>query len=414
LLSAALLIAGLFLSLFLGNSGSMKNALSMVFGLGFLSLVAAVWLWYFRLARSNRSIAGFLLANMGVIMGIALTFALLTVSFRRSHDPRLGPVAAVAPADLAGLSYLPPSTNLIAAIHYGEIVEDQEFVKKLASGPLDVGLAQVETWTGMPRELLDHVVLGVSVRIPDFVVTVVVQTRQPYPRDVLAATLKPIKTTEYHGQPLHQFRVKKGVEGFLWCAEERTLVVVLGPAITPEDLKAISDRPHAGIASLSRPLSQIITDRLRQGTPLWIAGHLEQPGLLALALLKAGPLAQELEPLTMVQTWALGLRLGQDQVTLAGDFSCIDPQAARTLERYLREKGASLKDLKLAGPAPFRPEYLAVLAAPVGNPAWIAPYLNEIERQDSWVSLQIRVPPETLHDWLAQVGTALPGGAKRK
>jgi hypothetical protein len=413
LLSGVLLIAGLFLYLFLGNSGQMKNALPMIFGLGFLSLVAAVWLWYFRLPRSNRSTAGFLLANMGVMVGIALTFALLTTHFRRSHDPRLGPVAAVHPADLGGLSYLPPTTELIAAVHYGEIVEEQDLLKKLSSGPLDVGLAQVETWIGMPRELLDHVVFGVTVLDPAFRLTVVIQTRQPYKRETLVATWGPSEE-QHHGQPLFHLKVAKGTEGLLWCAEERTLVVVIGPKLKLKDLEAISDRPRSGVAGLSPPLRQVITERLRQGTPLWIAGHLEQPWLLALLLGQAGPLGQDLQSFAKVQTFDVGLRLGHEVITVAGDFSCVDPQAARNLEKYFRKKGESLKDLKVSGPLPFRPDYLAVLAAPTGSMVWTSLYLTESKVQDSWVSLQIRVPPERIHDWLAQLGTALPGKSKRK
>src|SRR5205807_2443742 len=85
-------------------------------------------------------------------------------------DGTLDPVRPTAPAELEGLRYLPGDTNILAAIHVGEILENPEREKLLnlslsrpGASP-DLGtvrgmLDRLEQMTKLWREVIDHLVL---------------------------------------------------------------------------------------------------------------------------------------------------------------------------------------------------------------------------------------------------------------
>src|SRR5437899_3021283 len=80
---------------------------------------------------SNRRLATFVLGGMATMAALGLAFALTTTQLRRSHD-RVGsadpqraiPIRTVAPAELEGLGYLPPDTDIILGVHVAELLQE--------------------------------------------------------------------------------------------------------------------------------------------------------------------------------------------------------------------------------------------------------------------------------------------------
>src|SRR5207245_1549642 len=78
---------------------------------------------------SNVKVAGTVLGFMALMAITGLTFALVTQKIRRAHDSSrsvtkpLPPVRTIAPANLPSLGYLPPDTDIIAALHVAEALE---------------------------------------------------------------------------------------------------------------------------------------------------------------------------------------------------------------------------------------------------------------------------------------------------
>src|SRR5271165_825749 len=148
---------------------------------------------------SNRTIARIVLGVMALMAAAGLTFALLTVQARRSHDFRgqtqpAPAVRRVLPARLAALGYLPADTKIIAAIHVAEAQltpSGKMFIDRAALGGTGVSLADIERDVGISRDNIDHVVLGVRLldkQLPHPIL--IVQTRQPYDAHQVLLALK--------------------------------------------------------------------------------------------------------------------------------------------------------------------------------------------------------------------------------
>jgi hypothetical protein len=196
-LSVALLVASLALRALFPESTTTQKAFPFMFLLGGLGLAVSVWLVYFREQRSNGATALFVLANMALIALLILPYALLTRDFRRANDVPRGarsvppvppewlepPPGGFAPAELPALRYLPGDGNLIVGVHVADLQRDpagKEFLEGPSWGPVEAALAQVERWTGLKKEGIDHVVLGVGTDRLLPRVTVVVRTRAAY------------------------------------------------------------------------------------------------------------------------------------------------------------------------------------------------------------------------------------------
>jgi hypothetical protein len=106
----------------------------------------------------------------------------------------------VPPAELAGLGFLPPGTNLVAAVHVAEALETpagRAFLDRAELAGSGWHIADLEKDVGIGRADIDHLV--VSVRLVDRQlphVTVIVETRHPYDAGRVLGQLKadrPIK-----------------------------------------------------------------------------------------------------------------------------------------------------------------------------------------------------------------------------
>jgi hypothetical protein len=328
-----------------------------------------------------------LLAGVAVAAAALVALALQghkeTPSVPPEGDKPTEPVRAVRPDQLAGLGYLPADTNVVAAVHVAEALQDAEGKKLLEPsrlGPLGPGLASIEKWTGLKPEQLDHLVFGLRVNDQLPQLTVVVRTRQPYRRDVLAAALHPSKPTERDNKPLYCFKLGRFGDAVLWCAGEQTLVLIARlDGAGARDMDAVPLAPRAGSEGLPDALQSFLKERLPGGAVAWVAGHLDQPETARNWLAFTGLPEGERNVLAQVRTFGAGLRLHPD-VALSGAFQCADAESARALEEILdRQRGEGVT-LKMVGPS------------------------AQADPKSNWLTFQAKADPEALL-------RLLPGGA---
>jgi hypothetical protein len=348
---------------------------------------------------SKRSIALVVVGVMLVMAAGGLTLALATQHFRRTNDRPPPPdegatrVRVVAPPDLAGIGYLPADTDIVAAVHLAEALQDpagQEFLKRFrpegavrdqpGQGPALAG--DLEHWTGLALDDLDHVVLGLKVgggALPPRTV-LVAQTRRRYDADKVLKALKATRLAQ-SARELYRFHLERPpLQPVLWFAGERTLVV----ALTPEQLAEVPENPPPGAEHLAAPLREMLRTRLGPGVQAWAVGHADDWERTTAKV----PLAFLREPdrrvLEGVRTFGVALRFGEG-LTLTGACHCADAAAARALEE------------RLAPPAGSDAKRLALLdagqAGPVGRE--LAQSLKVV-REDDWLTLQAKANPSTV------------------
>jgi hypothetical protein len=338
-----------------------------------------------------------------------LTLALLTKDFRRANDRPRSPDAGTPavqvrpPAELSGLGYLPPDTDVIAAVHVAEALEDptgrlilqrfrpsQVFAEgpDQAAGPTD----SLQRWSGLRLEEIDHVVLGLNITnrlLPR--VILVVQTRQPYDPEKVRAALKARASAE-GGKPLYRFQLEgQRLDAVLWLAGERTLIF----GREAEDLQDVPATPRTGIEHLSRPLQTMLRERLGRVAPVWVVGHAEDWDRTAARLLLASRPKEVRRTLESVKSFGVWLQFGQG-LTLNGACHCADEKAARSLETYLVPPArAERKPLPVLGSGDAEP-----LARELGQS------LNVVRHND-WVSVQAKADAEAVRQ-------ALRGGGRER
>ena len=246
-------------------------------------------------ARSNALVAGLVLAVMGLMAGLGLTYALLTVSQRRDNDralskrPRSGRTFSVQedneadtrPTRLKALGYLPPETGIIAGLHLGELLTAPSAAalreQSIKIGTLDFSLAAVPTWSGLEADQVDHLVLGVVLREePDRELTppihLVVHTRRPYDATRVRTALKasqPSQEATRDGQKRTVYQASlRNFPARLWLADERTLVLGLFTR-----LELLPSRPYATGDHLPAAVRTLLEERITPGAAAWLVGH---------------------------------------------------------------------------------------------------------------------------------------------
>ncbi len=342
--------------------------------------------------RSHRSVAGIFLVLMAGMALLGLALALATLKTRKDRHPKvpdivLGP-RTHAPAELPALGCLPEDCNLVAGVHLADLLQSPAGKKLLEPPrpfPVEKGLRFVERWTGMKLEALDHLVLGTALTgdIPQL--TVVARTRRPYRLEDVARSFA-AKPLPHHKKPLFRIKLEPVGGGYLWCADDRTLVLVLRPdAVKIEDMDAIPALPRTGDNLLKCPLREVVESRLRQSA-CWVAGHLDPNGLkgrdLAGFMALSGVLPKnDSRLLETVAAFALGTQAAED-ITLVGALKGRDLNAARKCEDFLKELA--------------RPEFgpLKVVGPSSGNAGL------EQAAEGNWVAFQVRTTAERCRAWL--------------
>jgi hypothetical protein len=415
--SLSVILTSLALKLALPESNLTQRAFPFMVILAGIGLVVALWLWFLGKPRTNGVLAGFVLANMAAVALLVLPYALATKGFRRDHDPKQPPTAPqqadaslppvsgpIAPANLAGLGYLPDDINIVAAIHVAELAQ-QPIGQKLLGRPkadaqgaepapwlIEQGLGRVEHLTGLKAEAMEHVVFGLKdAGMPTL--AVVVRTLKPYDPALLARAQGKVVPTEFRNRPLYQFTVVLGGQaplalpgqGLLWCADAQTLVLLFNLQLTARDKEMLAERPRIGSEVAPRALKPFLNERLPAGTQIWwAAADLEGPFKIA-NLLPGSPKDAKLAALMKKATrLAVGLRLEND-ATINGNVECADIATAQQLRECLKELNfPNLGKPKVAEPAPQGP--------------------------DRWVAFQLRGSPEMVARALRSVRLiAAPG-----
>lgn len=287
---------------------------------------------------------GYVLAAVAVVAmgGVGATVLAIQVSRQRASRPEEPPppvVEAVAPAKLEGLRYLPADVDLIAGVHAAEVLQDPAGRKLLKDyrldGP-DGGFAIVEQWTGLPREEIDHLALGMNIKDNPFVphLVLVVRTVRPYDGEALRQKIKATPLPPDRG-PKALYKVEAKEAPFspnLWFADEQTIAI----GLLPGDLKKLPDKPREDATHLPAPLRAALETRLGPGMPLWAVGKPEgwDKTFLWLKFVpdRNHPLARLLP---LLQTFAAGVLIA-DVPTLAVHCECKNDAAAQTLETELK------------------------------------------------------------------------------
>jgi hypothetical protein len=365
-----LFVGGAYINSLVSNGIPIDFATFAGVAVPLLTLLAALggaaflWLWFFRVRRSNAATSLFVLGNMVTLALMTLGGALATQGYRRHIDaglparPKRSPVfeevvpavpAAVAPAHLAALGYLPPKVDLVAGVHVAELLDDpmgQKLVNEpLKFGNAEVRLADLPGKIGIGARELDHFVVGMRVDEPLSLVFVF-RTRQPYDalkvRQVLNATSLPGKSA---GRTLYQATFPFGnLTALLWCADERTLLV----GLARESLEKAAIPGEGSPDPLAPEVRAVLSERVRPVGQLWVVGHAADWNKTAAGLL-LGRLPEEWpQRLAAARTFGIWAVIADKTVTLNAAARCDNEKTVERLEKWLASRANAKSSPTLA------------------------------------------------------------------
>jgi hypothetical protein len=399
LFRALLVMAGVLL--FVGGvyiNSLVSNGITVDFGMfagvavPLLMLLIAVgaagflWLWFFRVRRSNAATSLFVLGNMVTLALLALGGALATQGYRRHIDaglparPRRSPITeeivpagpvVVAPAHLAALGYLPPKIDLVAGVHVAELW-DRPTERKLLNEPLKLGndevrLADLAGKIGLDPGDLDHFVVGMRLDEPLSVIFVF-RTRQPYDAERVRHALKAKSIPGKSGErTIYQVLFPTdSVSSLLWCADDRTLLVGLAHESLEKAVVPGENSPDP----LVPEVRAVLSERIRPVGQLWIVGHAADWSKTAAALLLGRMPEGWQRQLVAIRTFGIWAVIADKTVTLNAAARCDNEKAVERLEKWLASRGSDKR---------------APTLAPDGN----------------WLSLQLRTDTDSFRGLLA-------------
>ncbi len=272
------------------------------------------------------------------ILGFA--YAWHTVNWRRARDPKPAKptapaqVAAVKPIELSALGYLPPETAIVAGLYVAEAEKTprgKEFLQGPRVGPIPISATDIENWTGLKINQIDHAVIGLRLepRIPPSMV-LAVRARQPIDQAKVRGALKAELPSDIGKKKVWHYNVrissKLSLEGLLWFASQDTLVATFSKL----DLEKVPDQPASGAKQLPTALRDAIRDRINPTSQAWLAGHVETwdaaTPLLSLVMNK-----ENLETLASLRTFGFGVQLSKG-IRLEGAVQGVDEAATERLK----------------------------------------------------------------------------------
>jgi hypothetical protein len=188
-------------------------------------------------------------------------------------DADAGPNATpTPPAELAGLAYLPPDCNLVAAVQPGPLLaytsrtnQDPREILQRAEVPAGV-LAFLER-AGVPLAQIDHVVVGAPVAdaVLELRVTLVFVLRRPLADEERFLDALEAKKDK-HGRPRHDVVLDVGWKVPLAVVRVSPTVWVFG--MQDADL---GPAEHGGGSQIAPGFREMIAQRLAPETAAWIA-----------------------------------------------------------------------------------------------------------------------------------------------
>jgi hypothetical protein len=265
------------------------------------------------------------------------------------------PVRRTPPAELPGLGYLPPETNVAAGLHIADALREpagREFLGQFRVRSIDLGLAEIEQTIGLKLDDIDHVVAGLQMRdqLPPPAV-LVVRTRRPCDQAAILDRLKATPAPEPSKKKLYRFKLEKpSLQLGLWFPAPDTLLI----ALRSEDLEAAPSAPRLDIDHLPRPVQALLREHMAPGTQAWVAGHVTDWKAVEFALtipwIKLP--REDLALLTKLRTFGLWLQLAPD-VAYHQRLEAGDEAGAEAIQKYLSaRKGGEPEPLRLLGSRP--------------------------------------------------------------
>ncbi len=315
--------------------------------------------------------------KLRAIFGIVITFGTVTIvympsflqllrpegeqplqrRFRRAAirqgKPEPFPPAAVAPHRLAGLGFLPPDCDIVAAVSVTEL-RLTPLGKKLLDDPVKQGgreyrLTDLTRIVGLAPDQVDHVVVGLKVKDPLAVLlsaALVVRTKAPYDLPKIADALKAEKNVGKGKKVLYRFNFRNAsVPALLWPADERTIVVSFSESL----LEALPAKPREGVDHLPVSVRTALEKRVESSAAVWIVGHVDDWEKSAASLLLPRLPPEDRQRLTGLRTFALWVILDKDvsvRVALRGRDEAAASAVAGWLNQTADKAGVTLKSAR--------------------------------------------------------------------
>jgi hypothetical protein len=181
----------------------------------------------------------------------------------------------VAPPDLAGLGYLPPSTEAIVAIQLPLLIErlgpdapaePAEALKRF--GVPDAVIDVIERASGVGLDNVEQLVVGLDFSQGAFPprMVVVVRSRQPFDLEQIARQGKANRLRR-EGRTLTVARFSPIVELFWWAPTDRMLIATL----SARDYDAIPAEPRPGVNHLPADIAHLIRAEVPSDACAWVA-----------------------------------------------------------------------------------------------------------------------------------------------
>jgi len=287
-----------------------------------------------------RRYAGLLVLSVAVLLIVELGIIVMHARAPRPSEEEGPPVRPVQPKELLALGYLPADTDVIIALHAGELLSEpvgRDLVNHLGSD--EINARSFEGWSGLKLQEIDHAVLGLTLdgeMLGHF--TLVVRARRPLDRKKVLDALRAEDARDMAGRSVHPVSLETGVANFrrlgsnLWFADDQTLVVARVFDAGPDHRVPMT--PVTELKNLRPELRQLIEERIGPSAQFWIAGRMpaenEQFLFLHLALQKA-----ENAPLAQLKRFGLWVTVHPTEMVLRGAFECTDEDAAKALQDYL-------------------------------------------------------------------------------
>jgi hypothetical protein len=281
---------------------------------------------------------------------------------------------ALAPAQLEAIRYLPADTNIVAGIHLANLLqtpETQALLDRIKFASFDLSAERVQKLTGLKREDLDHVVVGV--KLEDEIVprlTVLVRTRTRFDPEAVRAALHAVPTAESRRANRYHFKLDQpAVEIETWLLPEEKLLVF---GLTRADVEAVSERPQEGVKHLAPALGKMLDVRLDPAARVWVVGNIDHWDRTLVSKMQNAGLAQK------VRSFDVGLipsKAPEKGLQLRADVNCVDAEGARAIAKYLNEHKPEGVELSLPEPqgdwlgmkAQIKPDDVSKLLPPRGQ-----------------------------------------------
>ncbi len=348
-------------------------------------------------AWSNRRIALVVLAIMFVMGGIGLGYALWTQEARRKGDypeklttRNYDPVKPVAPEELPGLAHLPRECTVIAGVHVGELLGEDNGLPMFEELQRQLPMLNLETfekWTGLNENDIHSITLGVPAK-GALRLIVIVQTRGGYNINPIKKELTGIPGVNYENKPAFQLPNKLG---YLWCINSKSMAFLFEPGAEVDALKAIRHNPKSLISDFPKDVQSALKERINRSAFAWtVATPKAARGLISLARWSKQlntDLAEVLQKTNLV-TASLRLHKG---LALEANLQGEDVEAAKSIEKLFPVAGKGPEgatDYKIFGPASAT---------------------DEKGKQDLWVSIQLRVELQKAEAIIGVIRDAIRG-----